>query len=212
MKKSFLIILLFVGIVDLFGTDYPTLFLSAERADSNLFYGEQMDFLSDSLTPSPDLFGSKGFLVNVKYFMHPNVGLESSYTVFNYLDSVSSGNNAGITSYNLKNIEFGCVLKYIPSKNTDIYSSWLFSAGVTYSMLEYAKDLNDLMLKYADYIYPIKPEFGWYTKLGFQTNISRFFFIGIAAKVSYYNNMIEVSNVNFDGFYWTMPIYVGLSY
>lgn len=213
MKKSFLIICVLISIsFQSFASDLPSLLVSVETADSALLSGDQMDYLSQSLYPEPNQFSSEGININIKYFVSPNIGVESSFTVFNSLKSLNTDQYIGITAYDLKTLELGGTFRFTPSDNRNVYTTWLLSAGITYSMIDYADEYSDLLLEYFDYLYPIKPELGWYSKVGFQTNIGKYFFVGIAAKVYFLNNMIEESNNNFDGLYWNMPLYIGLSY
>lgn len=210
MRFQLLLLSLFLSL-SLFSNEVSKVNLSINFQPTSLFMGEQKDVLDEALTPTPDSYSSAALSANLQYFPLPNFGLEINYLFLGVTEARNKEVQEPLEVYDHKSLDFGAIIRYNSEIYNDYYYSFFLSGGLTYSFLDYKKEFKDLF-PYIDDFYDIDSELGWYAKLGGNYNFNKYLFVGASLKFYYLNNIVNETGYKFDGYYWCLPLYVGISY
>lgn len=211
MKKYYILAFLIVFVFTSYTRDFSTYNVSLSIEPSKLLSGEQRDTIDTMITPKPSDYFSSISNVNINYYILTNFGIDLSYSLYRQTRAESDLIIDSLNLFNHQTIDFGFIYRYIKYDYARKYYSVYISTGVTYSMITYDKEFEDIFNDLTYDLYKIIPGWGGYINLGVRYNFNQFMYVGASVKLNYLNNSIDVSGLNFDGFYTGIPLCIGIS-
>ena len=207
MKSFVLVFTLFLFSQVLFSLDKFE--LEAGGSFGGLVDGEQKDFFTSILKPSPTEFTYFGGNLNAKYFPVEYAGVVFGGTYFGSL-TVQSQSSTSLTVLTLSSLEFGLATRFPLYQEDELKMTLNLNVGLNYSFFSYDSGFISLVPS-GYYLLDVGPALGFFVAPGVQFFSTSNIYFGISLKYSRMNGHISKSGTEFTGTYIVVPVVIGLA-
>lgn len=190
----------------------PSTEIYASLSFGSLFEGFQKDMPEQLISPPPDGYSVRLTTVGVRQFFADVLGIEGSFGFFGSTSATWSQVSKPLEIYGFDVITLGLILRLPIALDYNSHLSIFAGGGATYALMSLSNDFTYPFEAMGLHFDDVKPDFGWYGKLGIGYYLARHFFLDVAAHYSFLNAKLDPSGKQLGGTYLFVAVTFGVAF